>query len=93
MLVLRTCIIIAHGADKKCVIGASMIVGDRAVCAVGYRGTATAGNYGTIEIAYHDGNRYRRKLGYIGEEGLVPETKYKLSDAGLFVPVDQALAV
>ena len=49
----------------------------------GYSGTATAGEGGVISIEYHDGKRYRRLIGAIGENGLKPNTPYRV-EAGKF---------
>ena len=54
----------------------------------GYEGTATAGDKGTLIIRRWDGKRYRTVVGYIGENGLEPNTPYKLNDAGEFVKAD-----
>ena len=35
---------------------------------------------GIIQIKYYDGKRYRIKIGYIGENGLKPNVKYKLNN-------------
>ena len=61
----------------------------------GYSGTATAGRYGTatagekgeIRIKYWDeeAERYRTKIGYIGEDGLLPDVAYKLDESHNFV--------
>lgn len=50
--------------------------GDRGTATAGYRGTATAGHGGTIQVKWWDGSRYRILTGYIGEDGLKPNTKY-----------------
>ena len=57
------------------------------VATAGDRGTATAGDWGTIVIKYHYGNRYRLKVGYIGDDGLMPNTAYRLDDNNNFVEV------
>jgi hypothetical protein len=46
-----------------------------------------------IEIAFYDSvaNRRRRKVGYIGEDGLSPHVPYKVAN-GLFVPVERPVA-
>ena len=73
------------------VIGACMKVGDgeaiqvngaRGTATAGYRGTATAGNYGEIRIQWWDSKaqRYRTKIGYVGEDGIKPDTAYRLND-------------
>ena len=51
----------------------------------GERGTATAGEYGIINIRHWDGLRYRQIIGYIGEDGLLPNTAYKLDKDGKFI--------
>ncbi|CAB4126938.1 hypothetical protein UFOVP75_46 [uncultured Caudovirales phage] len=56
--------------------------GNCGTATAGHRGTATAGVSGTIMIKHWDGNRYRIVTGYIGEDGLLPNVKYKLSDDG-----------
>ena len=61
--------------------------GDEGTATAGYWGTATAGDEGTIVIKYHYGNRYRLKVGYIGDDGLMPNTAYRLDDNNNFVEV------
>jgi hypothetical protein len=71
--------------------------GNYGTATAGYKGTATAGNYGTatagdegeIRIRYWDtkANRYRTKVGYIGEDGLEPNIAYRLDDQHKFVSV------
>ena len=71
------------------VIGACLKVGDGEVVQVGslgtatagYRGTATAGESGEIRIQWWDSKaqRYRTKIGYVGEDGIKADTAYKLS--------------
>jgi hypothetical protein len=58
----------------------------------GYRGTATAGVRGTIAVTFWDDNadRYRIKVGYIGEDGLLPNVAYRLNDKHEFEPVAEA---
>lgn len=54
----------------------------------GYRGTVTAGYHGIINILYCDSvYRERIKTGYIGEDGLKPNTPYKLDSNFNFVEV------
>ena len=50
-------------------------------------GTATAGENGEIRIRYWDdkSNRYRTKIGYIGECGLKPGVAYRIGKNNLFV--------
>ena len=59
--------------------------GDDGTATAGYNGTATAGENGIISIRYWDGNRYREIIGYIGEDGLLPNVPYKLNTNGKFV--------
>ena len=54
--------------------------GDRGTSTSGDGGTSTSGDGGTIVIQYYDAaaNRYRLKVGYIGEDGLKANTAYRL---------------
>jgi hypothetical protein len=63
--------------------------GDSGTATAGYSGTATAGYSGTICIRYWDAKaeRYRTKVGYIGEDGLKPDTAYRLDDEHRFAEV------
>lgn len=78
------------------VIGATVVVGDKqsaltgafGTATAGYRGTATAGAFGTVVLRFWDSKaeRYRVKVGYIGEDGLLPNVAYHLNDQGEIVP-------
>jgi hypothetical protein len=65
---------------------------------VGYGGTATAGVGGTVAagadgmicVRWWAGIRLRIAVGYIGEDGLEPDVRYRLDDAGRFVRVAEA---
>ena len=59
--------------------------GAKGTATAGDNGTATAGEGGTIIIPYSEANRWRVKVGYIGESGPEPDTPYKLDEAGKFV--------
>jgi hypothetical protein len=61
--------------------------GYRGTATAGYMGTATAGEDGVLSIVRWDGEKYKRIIGAIGENGLLPNTKYQLNDDGIFVPV------
>ena len=73
------------------VIGACLKVGDRAVVQVCSLGTATAGESGEIRIQWRDtkAQRYRTKIGYVGEDGIKADTPYKLSDNNEFEEVKE----
>jgi len=57
--------------------------GDRGTATAGYRGTATAGDGGTVLIRFYDGNRYRIIAGYVGEDGIEPNTPYRVKNGKL----------
>ena len=65
----------------------TVTAGDRGTVTAGYGGTATAGDRGRIQIEWWDGNRYRISTGYVGENGIKPDTAYRLHDAGQFVEI------
>lgn len=60
--------------------------GDRGTATAGYGGTATAGENGFLSILWWDGtsNKYRRKIGCVGEDGLRAGVKYRV-EKGEFV--------
>lgn len=48
-------------------------------------GAATAGHGGIICIRYWDTTRYRLAVGYVGEDGILPDTPYRVVDGRLVV--------
>jgi hypothetical protein len=63
--------------------------GDRGTATAGYSGTATAGDSGTICLKWYDvrADRYRIEIAYVGENGIKPNTRYRLDDNRRFVEV------
>ena len=59
--------------------------GDWGTATAGDWGTAMAGELGRISIFYWDGIRYREVIGYIGENGLLPNVPYVLNNKHEFV--------
>jgi len=54
----------------------------------GYKGTATAGDEGIIIITYWDGNKFKRKMSFVGQDcELKPNVAYKLDEEFNFVEV------
>jgi hypothetical protein len=70
--------------------GGTATAGDRGTATAGDRGTATAGDRGTLQIRYYDfaAGRYRLTTGYTGENGIEPNKKYKLNEAGVLIPAE-----
>ena len=64
-------------------------VGDYGIATAGEGGTATAGEGGILQINAWDSKalRYRIIIGYVGENGLVAGTQYKLDEHAQFVEV------
>jgi hypothetical protein len=60
-------------------------VGYCGTATAGVRGTATAGDYGTLMIKRWDGFRQRTIVGYVGENGILPNVPYVLNEKGEFV--------
>ena len=87
---------IVVGDNQSAIVGAlgtatagdrgTATAGDRGTATAGYSGTATAGDSGTICIRYYDykNDRYRTVVGYIGEDGLLPNVAYRLNDEHKF---------
>ena len=68
----------------------SATAGDYGTATAGYGGTATAGDYGTVCVKWWDGDRYRLVVGYVGEDGIEPNTPYRVVD-GKLVAADEAV--
>jgi hypothetical protein len=68
------------------VIRCNATAGNRGTATAGYSGTATAGEYGILNIRYYDHNasRYRIATAYVGENGILPNVKYKLDEKDQF---------
>ncbi|MER1940625.1 hypothetical protein ABS755_07945, partial [Castellaniella sp. FW104-16D08] len=73
--------------------------GNYGTATAGESGTATAGNYGTatagyrgeIQIKWYDekAERYRTVVGYVGEDGIKPDTTYQLDARHKLVEVSE----
>ena len=60
--------------------------GESCVCVAASLGsTARAGAGGAIALTYHDGERYRIAVAYVGEDGIEPNVDYRVTDVGEFV--------
>ena len=68
----------------------SATAGYRGTATAGDYGTATAGDYGTVCVKWWDGDRYRLVVGYVGEDGIEPNTPYRVVD-GKLVAADEAV--
>jgi len=72
-------------ASSTGVSGHAYATGKDAIAAtLGYKGVVMAGENGMINAVYHDGKRNRMLTGYVGENGILPNTKYTIKD-GVFV--------
>ncbi len=67
-------------------IDGTATAGDYGTATAGNRGTATAGLQGILGIKWWDGNRYRVAIGYVGEDGILPNVAYQCH-SGKFVAV------
>jgi hypothetical protein len=59
--------------------------GEGGLATAGIGGTARAGDGGTLAVRWWDGQRLRLAVGYVGEDGLVPDVRYRVDAAGQFV--------
>jgi hypothetical protein len=74
-----------HRGSATAGYGGSATAGNGGSATAGYGGTATAGYGGTLCVKWHDGERDRLAVGYVGESGIEPGTPYRLDDRGEFV--------
>jgi len=82
---------IVTGGDEATVTGgdrATVTGGYRATVTGGYRAIVTGGDGGSIQIKHWDGERYRIKTGYIGEDGLKANMPYCLDGNHNFIEKD-----
>lgn len=79
-----TAFIQKHGA-KGAIVGGTATAGDGGTATAGVGGTATAGDRGTVLIRFYDykAERYRIITGYVGEDGIKPNAKYRVIDGKL----------
>ena len=56
------------------------------VMGAGYFSSASAGPGGCIALAWHDGNRPRITIGYVGEGGIEANVAYRCDKSGKLVP-------
>jgi len=64
-------------------------VGPRGRAFVGHMGIASADEWGTIIIQWFDGERMRIVIGYVGENGILPNVMYRVQD-GRIVPAAES---
>ena len=85
---IATGLIVAHCPASKVIYG-TVTAGDYGIATAGEGGTATAGEGGILQINAWDSKalRYRIIIGYVGENGLVAGTQYKLDEHAQFVEV------
>lgn len=76
----------ANGAAGKEIVGGTALAGDG--------GTARAGDGGILFIRWWEekNKRYRIAIAYVGENGILPNTKYRLDESHNFVVVDSTLS-
>ena len=93
---IATGLIVAHCPASKVIYGTVTAgdygiatAGDYGIATAGEGGTATAGEGGILQINAWDSKalRYRIIIGYVGENGLVAGTQYKLDEHAQFVEV------
>ncbi len=66
--------------------------GDSGTATAGDSGTATAGGRGSIVIEWYDAeaDRYRRTVGYVGEDGIEANVPYRCNTGGKLVRAQEA---
>ena len=64
--------------------------GEGGTASAGNDGTASAGEGGTILLRWWDGRRSRTIVGYVGENGIKPNTPYRVNDKGELRKVSSA---
>jgi hypothetical protein len=78
-----------HGGTAMAGYCGIVTAGPGGTAIAGQGGIATAGDKGTICLQYYDAksDRYRMAVAYVGEDGILPNRKYKLNGSHEFVEV------
>jgi len=76
-----------YGGTATAGDGGTATAGTRGTATAGTRGTATAGDGGELRIQWWDAkaSRYRTATAYVGEDGIKPNTPYRLDANHKFV--------
>ena len=69
--------------------GGTATAGDGGTATAGYRGTATAGDGGAISILYWNGEKYKRAIFAVGEDGIEPNQAYRVDEKGCAIKVEK----
>ena len=82
------------GGDDSILTGgrrSTLIGGEYSILTGGNRSTMTGGDYSELRIRYWDSaaERYRTEIAYVGENGIKPNTAYKLDDNHQFMEVSE----
>ena len=64
--------------------------GDDGTATAGDGGTATAGERGILSLRWWDWSRYRIATFYVGENGVLPNVKYRVDEKGQIVKAEYA---
>ena len=67
--------------------GSTLTGGNCSTLTGGNGSILTGGDDSTLSIQYLDGNKYRIAIAYVGENGILPNVKYKVDNEGKFVKV------
>ena len=70
--------------------GGTATAGARGTATAGERGTATAGERGILSLRWWDWSRYRIATFYVGENGVLPNVKYRVDEKGQIVMAEMS---
>jgi hypothetical protein len=57
-----------------------------------WRGTVRAGDGGVLLVRWHDGKRFRLAVAHVREDGIEPDTWYRLDEGGRFVEASESVS-
>ena len=77
-----TALISRYAPAGTLVVGGTSTSGDGGTSTSGYRGTSTSGDGGVLSILYWNGEKYKRAIFAVGENGIKPNVPYKVDNAG-----------
>jgi len=81
------CTVVHCGDRKTATDKIRKLCGDGPIVGCFYSGghgaTVSGGDEAIIQVKYYDGDRYRMATGYVGEDGIKPNTPYRVVDGKL----------
>ncbi|TKI03547.1 hypothetical protein [Martelella alba] len=81
--------LVENGGAGKAIVFSTLTGGDYSTLTGGYRSTLTGGDDSVLIIQRWNGKRYKYEIANVGENGIKPNTEYRLDEDGEFIEVTE----